>query len=176
MTDNGFVITKGDEKTCATQARLYKYVHEHGYDIVDFSDRYLASDFCNRQMDAPYSVFQREDPLQMLDFILPEFGDKDFVNRSDFTTDCLKPIPEEGFFINHPYFGAWEVGYLYRYLHFMTGLPSREIVSILPTEMIIHEMKRRMDWNLEEIAEVVANEYLGVREPREHELQEHFHS
>ena len=138
-------IANQDKRTCATQANLYDHICRCGYDIIDFSDKYLASDFCNREMDSLYSVFQREDPLQILDFVIPQIGN-------------LVPQTENPF--HTPYWGAWDLGYMYRYLHYSTGMHSKDIVSCIDTKTMIQEMDKRMDWNLEEIADVVATEYL----------------
>ena len=146
-------IANQDKRTCVTQANLYKHVYSHGYYIIDFSDKYLASDFCNREMDSLYSVFQREDPLQILDFVIPQIGE-------------LVPQTENPF--HSPYWGAWDLGYMYRYLHYSTGLHSKDIVSCIDTKTMLQEMDKRMDWNLEEIADIVAVDYLQS----EHELEE----
>lgn len=138
-------IANQDKRTCATQANLYDHICRCGYDIVNFSDKYLVSDFCNREMDSLYSVFQREDPLQILDFVIPQIGD-------------LVPQTENPF--HTTYWGAWDLGYMYRYLHYSTGMHSKDIVSCIDTKTMIQEMDKRMDWNLEEIADVVATEYL----------------
>ena len=141
-----FQIEPADEGTCRTQAELYEYIYEQGYDIVDFSDKYLNSDFCNREMDSLYSVFQREDPVQILDFVIPQIGD-------------LKKKKEEAF--SNPYIGAWELGYIYRYLHFLIKVSSKDIAAKINTKTMIHEMNRRMDWNIEDTAEIIADEIFG---------------
>ena len=143
--DTVFEISNQDSNTCDTQGDLYEYVFKENYDIIDFSDKYLASDFCNREMDSLYSVFQREDPLQILDFVIPQIGD-------------LFPQTENPF--HTPYWGAWDLGYMYRYLHYSTGMHSKDIVSCIDTKTMIQEMDKHMDWNLEEIADVVVSEYL----------------
>lgn len=40
------------------QGRLYQFVANLGYDMEDFSNAYLTSDFCKRAMDTTYSRFQ----------------------------------------------------------------------------------------------------------------------
>jgi hypothetical protein len=136
-----FILSEDDDYTCQTQAELYEYVKQNGYDIVSFSDKYLVSDFCNREMDSEYSVFQREDPLQILDFVIPQIG------------DLVEPV-DDGVYVD-----AYDLGYLYRYLHFSTGLSSREIVEKIDTKSMIKELSRRTDWNIDEVAKAVASTY-----------------
>lgn len=137
-----FGLSLDSRLTCMTQADLYEYIQREGYDIFRFSDLYLASDFCNREMDSVYSVFQREDPLQILDFVIPQIGE---LKKMEDTSD---------------YVDAADLGYIYRYLHFLTGLPSSEIGKRINARTMIAEMEKRTDWNLEDIAAEVAAQYL----------------
>lgn len=46
-----------DYKICRTQQRLYEYAARHGYEIEQFSNFFLSSDFCSRAFDVLYSRF-----------------------------------------------------------------------------------------------------------------------
>lgn len=139
-----FELSKNDQFTCMTQASLYEYVYREGYDVLAFSDLYISSDFCNREMDSVYSVFQREDPLQILDFVIPQIGE-------------LKKMEDSSIYVE-----AADLGYIYRYLHFLTGLPSVEIGKRVNARSMLAEMHKRMDWNLEDVATEVAAQYLQI--------------
>lgn len=65
-----------DYKICRTQQRLYEYAARHGYEIEQFSNFFLSSDFCSRAFDVLYSRFQLETPVECMDFILEEADDK----------------------------------------------------------------------------------------------------
>ena len=141
FNDKGFEISRSDDYDCQTQADLYEYIMKDGYDLIDFSDRYLKSKFCNQEMDSVYSVFQREDPLQILDFVLPEIGE-------------LKRTGERG------YVDPWDLGYIYRYLHFMTGCSSADLVNKIDSRTMAKELNKRTDWNIEDIADAVIKHYM----------------
>lgn len=65
-----------DYKICRTQQRIYEYAAKHGYDMEQFSNFFLSSDFCSRAFDVLYSRFQLETPVECMDFIMEEAGDK----------------------------------------------------------------------------------------------------
>ena len=69
-------LTDTEDAICRTQAEIYVQVVNDGYDIESFSNAYLASRFCEREMDAVYSHFQIEFPSECLDFIYHEVKDK----------------------------------------------------------------------------------------------------
>lgn len=102
---------------CMTQARLYRYIANDGKDIKEFSDKYLNSDFCRRAMDCYYSRFQLETELECLDFIYPEIGSISTKDNCD------------------PDIASW-IGFTYRQLAFETNLSSKELVSIIPFDIM----------------------------------------
>lgn len=59
---------------CKTQANIYLYTNKNGYDMQIFSKEYLASDFCNTEMDAEYSVYQMADVEECMYFINEEIS------------------------------------------------------------------------------------------------------
>ena len=99
---------------CDTQAMIYSYAAEQGYDMQQFSDFYMASDFCRREMDAEYSVMQLADDTVCWECIEPEIGPhlKKYPDGLCFDVDA-----------------AWWIGFTYRQLVFLTGRTSSEIVK-----------------------------------------------
>lgn len=98
---------------CKTQARLYRYVAQKGFDMEWFSENYLRSSFCKRAFDTTYSRFQTADELECLDFILPELG-------------TIKMLDDAYMF--HPDVAEW-IGFTYRQLYIETEIPSSELVK-----------------------------------------------
>lgn len=106
---------------CRTQERIYEEMAKQGYEMESFSDAYLSSDFCNREMDAQYSHFQLEDFGTCSCFFMPQIEDK------------LKMLPDDYMF--NLDVAAW-IGFTYRQLNIVTGTPSAELVKIIPFEMM----------------------------------------
>lgn len=99
---------------CDTQAMIYSYAAEQGYDMQQFSDFYMASNFCSREIDAEYSVMQLADDTICWEHLDPEIG------------EFLTKYPEG---ICFDVDAAWWIGFTYRQLAFITGKPSSEIVK-----------------------------------------------
>ncbi len=97
-----------------TQAYIYRYMARNGYSLEIFSEKYMHSDFCNREMDASYSFFQINDEVVCLDYILSEIGR---IPKS------VQQYSED--------LACW-VGSIYRLLHIKTGLPSSVIADRIP--------------------------------------------
>ena len=54
-------MTSEQRYICNQQQEFYEYMQAHGVDLVRFSDCFLHSDFCNGNIDKPYSVYQFSD-------------------------------------------------------------------------------------------------------------------
>ncbi len=107
------------ENICITQARIYVTAVRNGYDLADFSDKYLKSEFCRIDMDVPYSVWQYQDEDVCLEAILLE------INRNN----ELKTYDENNAENDYdPYF----IGYMYRYFYYHTTSDSAELSEIIP--------------------------------------------
>lgn len=102
---------------CETQGRIYEYMSGQGYDMEDFSDRYLSSSFCGRAMDTIYSRFQIEDERESADFYMPEIG------------HLLKKYTPAAYFDGDV---AYWIGFTYRQLYIETGTPSSQICLLIP--------------------------------------------
>jgi len=108
-----------DYKICRTQQRLYEYAAKHGYDMEQFSDFFLSSDFCSRAFDTLYSRFQIETPVECMDFILEEADGK-------LAENAVKKADEV------EADAAGFVGLLYRMLYFITPYTSKELCEKVP--------------------------------------------
>lgn len=109
MNDKKYI----DDDICMTQGEIYEYAAKLLYDREEFSQKYLTSNFCNREMDARYSVFQLADAEECMDFIQKEFVPQ---------TSPVQYIQQKTFWI----------GYTYRRLQMITGIPSRELANLVP--------------------------------------------
>lgn len=71
-----------------------------GYKMKEFSNMFLASDFCKRAFDTTYSVFQLEDEYMSMNYLLkevnPSMEDKDIMLTEDV---------------------AFFIGFIYRYIY-----------------------------------------------------------
>ena len=101
-------------KICQNQGRLYRFVANLGYNMKDFSNAYLASDFCKRAMDTTYSRFQLHDEQEILDFLMPEIQEK-----------CSRMNENEMF---NPEVAYW-IGFTYRQLYYETELLSKDLAK-----------------------------------------------
>lgn len=99
---------------CRTQGNIYEYIAEQGLDLATFSEKYMRSNFTERQMDTKYSRYQLREPEECLDFIFPEIGD----------------IPAAGQPVSHA--AAFWTGFIYRGLYLATGISSRKLAEIIP--------------------------------------------
>lgn len=113
--DNKFCLSYVEYGICETQGNLFRYVANEGVDMEWFTNHYLSSDFCRRSMDTIYSRFFFADELEHLDFIIPEIGP-------------LK-LNQKGYFDGNV---AYWLGFTYRQMYIQTGVPSKELVRIIP--------------------------------------------
>ncbi len=106
---------------CGQQKELYEYAHSHKADIYSFSDSFMNSRFCNDSLDKPYSVDQYADIMNWLEFLEME--------------NCVvtpDPIKSDEVSFN----AAGWIGYVYRQLHFVTGLQSKELAKRVPVRRL----------------------------------------
>ncbi len=112
-------MTNTEYKICMTQGGIFKYAALQGYEMESFAKHYLTSEFCKEAFDTAYSGFQLETPQECADFFLPEIG-------QSLSKTSNKQDEEE----------AYYVGLMYRYLYFVTGISSAELVSLIPYKEI----------------------------------------
>ena len=100
------------------QGNIFKYASELGYDLETFVEKYMESDFCNKDMDSEYSPFQNELDVPCMEILTKEFSNKK-INI---------PINTN---IKYEYC-AYYIGFVYRYLQILSGLSSKEIYKKIP--------------------------------------------
>lgn len=133
-------MTDIERDICETQQMIYEHMCNQGYDMKSFSDAYLRSDFCRRAMDTLYSRFQLEFPTECEDFFWPEI--KDQVEKME---DGLQFDVDVA---------CW-IGYTYRQLYFETQIPSRELVELIPFEVMCQYYPGMHTIDEEEAAELM---------------------
>lgn len=107
-----------------TQGEIYQLAYEMGYDMEDFSDKYLKSDFCRLEMDSVYSKFQMELGDACMDEVMAEFRDKNIIIKRG--SDSW-------------YSPTW-IGEMYRYLFYSLKKYSAELAEKIPlSELAIYE-------------------------------------
>ncbi len=125
-------------KICKTQGRIFRYAVQNNYDIATFAAKYLSSKFCEEAFDTVYSRYQLETPQECADFFIPEI-EKDLVAA----VKCQ--AGDE----------AAYVGFMYRYLYYVTGVPSKELAQRVPYEEIakhfVNSNLRTEDFAIEDI-------------------------
>ena len=103
-----------------TQGEIYNLAYKMNFDMSWFSEQYLKSVFCEKEMDAIYSKFQTEFPEACMEELLSEWDNKKIaiVCRKEDAIDA--------------YTSPTRIGQIYRYLFYELCLPSKELQHILP--------------------------------------------
>lgn len=106
---------------CRNQKEFFEYASDNMLDLYAFIPAFMKSDFCNREIDSFYSVFQYADILEWEDFVKKEiqFVPNPFVKEK---------IPKK--------VAGW-IGYTYRYIQIESEIPSRDIIEIIPITKLI---------------------------------------
>ena len=100
---------------CCNMGKLYVMAVDMGFNLQDFSDKFLTSHFCTRSLDTPYSRFQNEEEDVSMDYLLRE----------------ISPRKEESGYAFSDEVAFW-IGFIYRFLYFKTGLSSSELKEKVP--------------------------------------------
>ena len=106
---------------CEQQQEFFEDISKNKVDMYTFIPAFLMSDFCNRELDAFYSVYQYSDLGDWEDFLKKEI---------EITPDLFtkKRISVK--------ISGW-LGYTYRYIQIESGLKSRDIIEKIPVEKLI---------------------------------------
>ena len=104
-----------------TQGKIYGLAYNMGYDIPDFSEKYLNSNFVKYEMDALYSKYQTELADACMENILCEFEDRGIRLKKR-----AKDI----------YYSPYEIGYLFRRFYYAAKTTSRELYDKIPIEKL----------------------------------------
>ena len=92
---------------CKTQAEMYREMAYRGYDIEDFSNVYLKSDFCKNSFDTDWSYYQL-------------LGCRECLEALFIDVPVTKKNPQGYFDLDVAY---W-IGFTYRLLYIETKIPS----------------------------------------------------
>lgn len=106
---------------CEQQQEIFEYMYDKNVDILRFAEKFMNSDFCNRHLDARYSVHQFNDIVNWVEFLEMEFN-----------PFALKISNHE--ISRHT--AGW-IGFVYRHLHFATGLKSSELFQKVPFRKLV---------------------------------------
>lgn len=106
-----------EEMICRTQANIFSYMAERGYDMGIFANAYMTADWTKRAMDTTYSRFQIREPEECLDYLLPEIEHK------------LKKYEDDKMFATDV--AEW-IGYTYRQLYIETDVDSAVLCKKIP--------------------------------------------
>ena len=135
-------ITAREERVCVNHGRIFaSAATRFGFDMEDFADKYMRSDFCERCMDTDWSVYQLWWPEEALCELEDEFG----IEKADKQLECIDTI-------------QW-IGYMYRLLWFRYGLKGKDIAAQLPFSKMmeyfypLHTMsyEQASDWIVENL-------------------------
>ena len=136
---------------CNVQRSIYQLAYKKNYSVEEFSALYLKSDFCRREFDAEWSRFHLETAEESMDFILPETG------------GSLKEVTAQDIDIDL----AGYVGFMYRYLFFITPYSSAELADRVSFEdiakTVIESSIKGEDLVVEEICRSHGLEYDASR-------------
>lgn len=116
-------MKNNDFEICSRQGEIYEYAVQKGYDLESFSNLYLKSDFCNKEMDSDYSKYHSAYYKEAIWCFMPELEGKIKL--------CNEKKSEWAF--------AEDVGFMYRLLHILTNVPSRELCEIIPFDYILNK-------------------------------------
>ncbi len=114
-------MNREERYICNQQKELFEYAKEHFSDVRAFAEKFMTSDFCNRSLDQPYSVDQFADIMNWLEFLEMEFPLEE-TEQGDVTISYAE--------------AGW-IGFVYRHLHFATGLASSELVNKVPFDNLL---------------------------------------
>ena len=130
-----------------TQGEIYQLAYERGYDMEDFSNKYLRSDFCMLEMDALYSRFQTEFGDACMDELTAEFERKEIMVKKNAN--------------NHlPYSPTW-IGKMYRYLFYALHTYSAKLAEkISVAELAAYEAELE-DCDTKESIELLTQKFSG---------------
>ena len=139
---NSAFVGDYDYKLCRTQAEIYRYMTENGYNIECFSNAFLTSKFCNEELDDVYSRFHIEFPNECADFFMPEIESKLSKGKTEYYDAC-----------------AGSIGFIYRALHICTSIPSKELATIVPFDEVGDEALTTLHYTYEEVTEHIVQRH-----------------
>lgn len=115
-------MTETEYYICETQGKIFELAADDGYDIENFTNVYLKSDFCRRQFDTLYSRYQYADAEESWEIFLPEIKDRlhRYEDGQVFRGDV-----------------AWWFGFTYRQLWYESGVASSNLADRVPVHDLV---------------------------------------
>lgn len=106
---------------CEQQQDFFEYTSNLLLDMYNFIPSFMKSDFCNRELDSTYSVFQYADIYDWEDFLKKEisFTPKPFIKER---------IPKNVV--------GW-IGYTYRYIQIESQISSKILIDKIPLAKLL---------------------------------------
>lgn len=134
--------------TAETQGQTYQLAYAMGFDMEDFSNKYLTSDFCRNEMDSVYSKFQTEFPEACMDELLIEWEEKGIeVKKRD---------------SEFAYSSDW-IGNMYRYLFFALQVFSSDLLNLIPFKEICRYQEELEECDYKDAVNCIREEILQLR-------------
>lgn len=97
-------------------ADIFVEAYDTNYDMCDFANKFMNSEFCEKYMDALYSHWQYQNAkvsMEVIEFeITPKKSKNTYVSRE----------------------ACYFIGYIYKQIYLNIAQPSKEIIRLLPFE------------------------------------------
>lgn len=128
-------LKNNDICACKAQMGIYDFMVKNGYNLERFSNEFLRCDFCNKEMDDYYSHFHTSFPQECAEIFIPQIENNLFREKGEYDL-C-----------------AGDIGYIYRMLHIFTGIPSKELVNIVPFDEAADEALTVIHYSYADVTE-----------------------
>lgn len=121
----GFVSSE----ICKTQGRIFEKAADYRFDFRNFVEKYMNSEFCEKEMDADFSMYQLEKPDVCIEALDEEIAVNPFSE---------KVVPDQ----------AYNIGYLYRLGWYITGLKSCELLKRFSVDYMLEITKDALPYEM----------------------------
>lgn len=122
------------------QGEFFEYALREGCDMEDFIGKFMASEFCNRELDSIYSYFQ----LKPAEMCVPRI-------ENEYPEGFRKLEGIDGRFAD-----VFWVGMMYRRLQWTMEVPSRELVKLIGPHRLDQYQPLYETWPLTDAARDLA--------------------
>lgn len=141
MQEDEFVINLIAEE----QGEIYQTAYEMEFDLEDFSEKYLRSEFCHNEMDSVNSFIQTDFSNLCMENVLKEFRQKN-----------IEVHNQEPYVIL--YSPTW-IGMMYRYLSFSLKIDSFELSKIVPFDELAMSSVKLRNCEMQEAVQMLSKKY-----------------
>ena len=117
MNNRMKIVNTVDVRTpivCKVQGEIFCEANRLGYDMEDFTKKYLTSNFCANCMDTLWSVYQIWWPIESI----YELQEEVTIKETPLCLTCIDAI-------------FW-IGYMYRMMYYLYGINSKQLFYRLP--------------------------------------------